>query len=60
MTVSRWILLRIRNVSDEIYRENQNTRFMFNNLLSENRAVVEIMWKNAAERGRPQMTISCA
>jgi hypothetical protein len=31
---------------------------MFNNLLSENRAVGEIMWKNAAERGRPQMAIS--
>jgi hypothetical protein len=53
------ILLRIRNVSHKIYRENQNTRLMFNNFLSENHAVGEIMWKNAAERCRPHMTISC-
>ena len=31
MTISRWILLRIRNVLDRSCRENQNTRFMFNN-----------------------------
>jgi hypothetical protein len=28
--VSRWILLRMRNVSDERCRQNQNTNFLFN------------------------------
>ena len=42
----------------KISRDNQNTHFMFNNFfLFENRAVYEIMWKNIAERGRPQMTV---
>jgi hypothetical protein len=31
MVISRWILLRFRNVSNECCRENQNTHFMFNN-----------------------------
>ena len=30
MTESRWIFLRIRNVSGKSCRENQNTHFMFN------------------------------
>jgi hypothetical protein len=30
MIISCWILLRMRNVSDKSYRENQNTHFMFN------------------------------
>ena len=38
-------------------RENHNTRFMFNNFISENGAVYEIMLKNTAEQGRPQMKI---
>ena len=39
-------------------RENQNTRFMFNNFFPpENRAVYEKMWKNMVERGRQQVTI---
>jgi len=38
--ISRSFLLRMRNVSDKICRENQNTHFVF-----ENRAVYEIMWK---------------
>ena len=32
-TISRSILLRIKNISDKICRENQNTRFVFSNLL---------------------------
>jgi hypothetical protein len=28
MTVSRWILLRMRNISDNIYREDQNTFYV--------------------------------
>ena len=48
----------MRNVSDKSCRENQNTHFiMFNNLLFENRAVYEILLKNTAEPGMPQMTI---
>ena len=46
MTTSRWILHRMRNVSDKSCREIQNTHFMFNNFFSENCAVYEIMWKN--------------
>jgi hypothetical protein len=30
MTASRWILLRMRNISDKICSENQNTHFMLN------------------------------
>jgi len=32
MIISRWILLTMRNISDKICRENQNTHFMFDNL----------------------------
>jgi len=31
MILPRWILLRMRNVSDKTLRENQNTHFMFSN-----------------------------
>ena len=34
LTISRWILLIMRNVSHKSFRENQNTHFMFNNLFS--------------------------
>jgi hypothetical protein len=43
--ISRWILLRMRTISDQSCRENQNTYFVFDNFLSENRALYEIMWK---------------
>jgi uncharacterized membrane protein len=32
MTISRSFLLRMKNLRDEICRENQNTDFMFNNV----------------------------
>ena len=32
--ISRWILLRMRSASDQSCRENQNTHFMFSNILS--------------------------
>ena len=51
----RWILCRIRNVSDKTCRENQ-THFIFKNV-SENRVLYEIMWKNMAEPERPHVTI---
>jgi hypothetical protein len=47
----------MRNISEKNCRENQNTDFVFSNFFSENPAVYEIMWKNTAGRGRPQMTI---
>jgi hypothetical protein len=50
----------MRNVSDKICRENQNTHFIFNSPRPpENLAVYEIVWKNIVEPGRPQMTIWC-
>jgi hypothetical protein len=59
MTVSGLILLRIRNVSNTSCRENQNTHFMQNNFISENRAVYETLSKNIVEPERPQTTIWC-
>ena len=50
----------MKNVSDNSCRENkkhQNTHFIFNDFFFENRAVYEIMVKNAVEADRPQMTI---
>ena len=55
--ISRWILLRMKNVSGTRVRENLNTHFMFSNFFFKNCAFYEIMWKNVAERGRPQMII---
>ena len=57
MIIPRSFLLGIRNISDKSCRENQNTHFVFSNIIFLNRAVYEIMWKNIVERGRPQMTI---
>jgi hypothetical protein len=58
MIVSHSVILRMRNVSDKICRENQNTHFVLNNFFfSENRAVCEIMWKNVVQLERQQMTI---
>jgi hypothetical protein len=34
IVISRSVLLRVRNVSDRSYRENQNTNFMSNNFFS--------------------------
>jgi len=50
-------LLRMRNVSDKICRENQNTHFTLHKLFTENRTVYEIMWKIMVQPDRPQMTI---
>jgi hypothetical protein len=57
MTVSRLIILRMKNVSTKICRENQNTQFMFRNFFSENRDVYKTMSKNEVETERTQMTI---
>jgi len=47
----------MRNVSDKRYRENENTRFIFDNFHVENRAVYEIFWKNTVDSGRPRVKI---
>jgi hypothetical protein len=57
-TISRSVLLRLRNVSDKICRENEkNTSYFSVTFFFENRAVYEITWKNIVERFRPQITI---
>ena len=56
MILSRLILVRIRNISNRIFRENQNKHFCSVNV-SEDRAICEIMWKNMVEAYRPQMAI---
>jgi len=56
MIISVLILLVMRNVSDRVV-EKFNTHISCSiNYFSENRTVLEIMWKNMAEPDRPQMT----
>ena len=58
LIISRSFLLRMRNVSDKLCRENQNTHFMFSNFFfPENCANYRKMWKYIVEAGRPQRTI---
>ena len=56
MTISRWILLKIRNVCNKSHWENKNVHFMSNNFFVENRPIYKIMSKNV-KLERPQMTI---
>ena len=51
--VSRWDILRIRNVWGKRSRENQNTHFNFSNFFSEIQAVYEIKWKNMVVANKP-------
>jgi len=46
----------MRNVSDKICRENQNT-FYVQKRSFENLAVCEILWKNMVQTYMPQMTL---
>ena len=59
MIISSSFLLRMTNVSDMVYRDNQNTHFVSNNFFFffENLALYEIMWKNMVEVERSLMTI---
>jgi len=43
---SRSILVRMRNVSDNICRENHNTYFIFSNVLSKIVPFYEKMWEH--------------
>ena len=57
ITISRRVLLRMRNIPNKSCRENQNTHFMFSNFLPENRTVCGRMSKNVVEPERVQMAI---
>jgi hypothetical protein len=47
----------MRNVSDKICKENQNTHLMFNSVFFEKRVVYEIICKNMVHPDWPQMKI---
>jgi len=47
----------MRNVSENICSENQNTHFVFDNFSFENRGHNEIVRRNVVDSGRPQMKI---
>ena len=48
----------MKNISDKICRENQNTHYIYIYIyIFENRVIYVIMWKNIVEWGRPQITI---
>jgi hypothetical protein len=51
MTISRWIFLITRNVSNKIYRENQNTYFIFNNFFRKLRRLWDNVEKCGGARG---------
>jgi len=57
--ISRWILLRMRNVLDKVCRENQNTLFMFDNFFFYFEIVpfVRQCGKNTVQPDRPMMTV---
>jgi hypothetical protein len=54
MIASNSFLLRMRNVSDRICTETQNTHVLF---FSENCVFCEIMWSNIVEPDMPRMKI---
>jgi len=47
MTISRSVILRMRNVSDK-FIEKIKTHILHSITFPENRAIYEIMWKNVA------------
>ena len=49
----------MRNVTDTCCKENQNTRYMLNDIFYENHVVCETMWENAVQPNRPQMIMWC-
>jgi len=56
VTISRLILLRMRNVLDKFCRENENT-FYVQLPYPEYLAIYEIMWTNMVLPERPQITM---
>jgi hypothetical protein len=59
MTISRWILLRMRNVLDKTCRENQNTHFMFSTFLSIIVPFMRKCRKNWCRMRGHEMTVWC-
>jgi hypothetical protein len=57
LTTSHSVLLRMRNISDKSFRENQNAHFLLNNFFFFENRLYEIMWKNLVVLGRQQMTV---
>jgi len=57
--VSRTVLLRMRNVSDESCRENQTTHCTYSKSSPppENRPFGDIMWENMIEPDGPHMIV---
>ena len=53
MIMSRWVFLRMTYVSDEICRENNNTRFMIHNLFFRNLCY---LWDNVEKYGGAKQT----
>ena len=56
MTISRSVLLRMRNVADKSCIGNQNT-FLVQYVFHENRVVYVRMWKLMVEPDRQPMTV---
>ena len=56
MMTSRWILLRMRNISEEFVQKSI-THILCSIIFSDNRTVNEITWKNTVELYWPQMTM---
>jgi len=48
----------MKDVSEKIFGDNQNTHFVFSNFLYENHAFLRWCGKNLSEPDRPQMTIN--
>ena len=57
LTIFRWILLRIKNISDKVVQKINTLIFILNTFFSENRVVYEILRKNIVQPDRPQTTI---
>ena len=56
LIISHSVLLRMRNISDKFYRENQNTDLYSIIFCFRKSCGSEIMWKNIVGPGRSQMT----
>jgi hypothetical protein len=58
LIISRSNFFRMRNISDKLCGENQNTHFRFSNFFFSRKSYLyEIIWKNIVEPGKQQMTI---
>jgi len=57
LIISRSFLLKMRNISEKRCKENHNTRFMFNNVLSKIVRFYEIMQRSMVEPDSPQITV---